>query len=74
MRRPIAIERKIIEEIGSLPVQQQKKILDVVRLLKTGIEATHKKHSITELKGCGKKIWKEIDAQEYVSKLREEWN
>lgn len=74
MKASLAIERKIIEEIRSLPVQQQKKILDIVRILKAGIEATHKEHNITELKGCGKEIWEGIDAQEYVNKLREEWN
>ncbi len=74
MKTSVAIGKKIIREIRTLPVQQQKKILEVVLLLKTGIKTSHKKHSITELKGCGKKIWKEIDAQEYVNKLREDWN
>ncbi len=74
MKTSLAIETKIIEEIKDLPVQQQKKILDVVRLLKSSIEASHKKHNITELRGCGKKIWKGIDAQKYVNKLQEEWN
>jgi len=69
----VAIKKKIINEIKNLPVQQQKKILEIVQLLKTGIEASRNKHNIIELKGCGKKIWKEIDAQEYVNKLREEW-
>ncbi len=73
MKSSLAIERKIIEEIRSLPIQQQKEILDVVRLLKTGVEAPHKKRNITELKGCGKEIWEGMDAQEYVDKLREEW-
>jgi hypothetical protein len=46
----------------------------VVRLLKTGIEATQKKRGITELRGCGKNIWTGVGAQEYVNKLREEWS
>ena len=74
LKTSLAIETKIIEEIKDLPVQQQEKILEVVRLLKTGLNASQKKHRITELRGCGKKIWKGIDAQEYVNKLREEWN
>jgi mRNA-degrading endonuclease RelE of RelBE toxin-antitoxin system len=69
-----AIEREIIKEIRNLPAQQQKKILDVVRLLKIGIEATQKKRDITELRGCGKNIWTGVGAQEYVNKLREEWS
>ena len=58
MKTSAAIEKKIIEELKNLPAQKQKKILEVVRLLKTGTEATHKEHSITELKGCGKKVGK----------------
>ncbi|HDZ85104.1 MAG TPA: hypothetical protein ENH35_00965 [Candidatus Moranbacteria bacterium] len=74
MKKALAIKTEIIEEIKNLPVQHQKKILDIVRLLKTGLQASHKKHSITELRGCGKRIWKGIDAQKYVNKLRSEWN
>ena len=73
MMTPVAIERKIIKEIKDLPVQHQKKILDIVQLLKRGIQSTPKKHNITELKGCGKEIWKGINAQKYINKLREEW-
>jgi mRNA-degrading endonuclease RelE of RelBE toxin-antitoxin system len=68
------VEKEIFKEIRNLPFQYQQKILDVVQLLKRGIEATPKKHNITELKGCGKKIWKGIDAQKYVDKLRKEWD
>ncbi|MBI3813070.1 MAG: hypothetical protein HY279_01205 [Nitrospinae bacterium] len=45
-----------------------------MQLLKRGIEAAPKKHNITELKGCGKEIWKRTDAQKYVNKLRKEWD
>jgi len=74
MRNNVTIETEILEEIKDLSVSEQKKILDIVRLLKTGLKSTHRKHKITELRGCGKEIWKGIDAQEYVNKLRSEWN
>ncbi|MGR3310972.1 MAG: hypothetical protein ACUZ77_09370 [Candidatus Brocadiales bacterium] len=74
MKASLNIKAKIIEEIKDLPVQQQKKILDVIRLLKIGINTSHKKHNITELRGCGKKLWKDVDAQKYVNKLRKEWD
>ncbi len=73
MKSSTIVGKKIVEEIKNLPIPQQKKILEVVTLLKTGIEVTHKS-DITELRGCGKNIWVGIDAQEYVNKLREEWN
>jgi hypothetical protein len=31
------------------------------------------KHSLDELRGLGKEIWTEVDAQEYVNHLRQEW-
>lgn len=74
MRKSLAIEEKIVEEMKALPSQHQKRVLDIVRLLKTSIREPYKKHNILELRGCGKKIWKGIDAQEYVNRLREEWN
>lgn len=32
------------------------------------------KHNIMELHGLGTAIWQEIDAQQYVNHLREEWD
>jgi len=31
------------------------------------------KHSIMELHGLGKEMWEGVDAQEYVNRLRDEW-
>ena len=31
-------------------------------------------HSILELRGLGKEIWKDIDAQQYVDQERDSWN
>lgn len=40
-----------------------------------GAEAVqNSRRSIMELHGLGKEIWEGIDAQEYVNKLREEWD
>ncbi len=72
--RTLTTESKILKELEELPPQHRKKILDVVQLLKIGLKTSGKKHSITELRGCGKKIWKGIDAQKYVDNLREEWD
>lgn len=71
MRKASGIEACIAKETRGLPVEHQKKILDIVRLLKT---ASAHKHSVSELRGCGKKLWKGIDAQQYVDKLRAEWS
>jgi mRNA-degrading endonuclease RelE of RelBE toxin-antitoxin system len=74
MKTTLSIEKEIIAEIRDIPLQSQKIILDIVRLLKTGIQTSQKKHDITELRGEGKELWKGIDAQTYVNKLREDWS
>ena len=33
-----------------------------------------KQHSILELAGLGADIWQDIDAQDYINKLRDEWD
>ena len=33
-----------------------------------------KKRSILELRGLGKEIWQDVDAQKYVDSLRKEWD
>ncbi|OGF63842.1 MAG: hypothetical protein A2Y62_21605 [Candidatus Fischerbacteria bacterium RBG_13_37_8] len=68
------MDEKILQQVKELPRHHQKQILEIVQLLAIGIKKSKKKHNITELRGCGKSIWKDIDAQEYVSKLREEWH
>ncbi len=30
-------------------------------------------HSIMELHGLGKDLWKDVDVEEYINNLREEW-
>jgi hypothetical protein len=62
--------------IKSLPVHERLELLALVTqdLLGQGAQAAEPpKHSIRELHGLGKEIWEGIDAQEYVNKLRDEW-
>ncbi len=35
--------------------------------------APPKKRSLLELEGLGAEIWEDVDAQEYVNELRNEW-
>lgn len=35
---------------------------------------TLRTNSLLELKGLGKRLWKEMDAQDYIDDLRDEWN
>ena len=61
------------EHIKSLPREQQVQLRD---LLQTELESgsdNGPRHSILELHGLGKEIWQDVDPNEYVRKLRDEW-
>jgi hypothetical protein len=64
------------QHIRELPTEQQLELLALIaqRLAERKAPAQEAKtHSIMELHGLGKEIWEGIDAQEYVDKLRDEW-
>ncbi|MCX6343597.1 MAG: hypothetical protein NT018_00820 [Armatimonadetes bacterium] len=63
--------------IKPLPAKERLRIVEMIghdlaenadKTIKT------KTRSIMELHGLGKEVWEGIDAQEYVNKLRSEWD
>lgn len=64
---------EIMEQAKNLSLEEQR---ELVKLLNDSIQQidTQEKHSILELAGLGEEIWKDIDAQEYVNQLRNEWD
>lgn len=68
------LEKVILSEIRDLPPHYQRILLDIIRLMKTGCTSIKRKHDILELKGCGKELWKQTDAQDYIRRLRNEWD
>jgi hypothetical protein len=48
--------------------------LDIDRVEERTDELIQPKHSLLELKGLGAEIWQDIDAQEYINQLRQEWD
>ena len=64
------------QHVKALPAEQQLELLALIaqRLARAGAPSEEPRtHSILELDGLGKEIWAGIDAQEYVNKLRDEW-
>jgi len=37
-------------------------------------EKTYKNRSLLELEGLGAEIWKDTNAQDYIKKIRDEWD
>jgi hypothetical protein len=64
----------IIQEIQTLPVADRKYLVHVI--VDTLIEAPEPENqtSLLELEGLGKEIWQNMDAQEYINTLRQEWD
>lgn len=55
------------------PIDQLRLLEDLAVLVRHQVEIT-KRHSILELRGLGKEIWQDIDAQEYVNRERASWD
>lgn len=62
--------------IKGLPSAEQLRLVELIakNIASHAGHASPKTRSIMELHGLGKEIWDGIDAQEYVGKLRKEWD
>jgi hypothetical protein len=66
---------EILHQTKTLSMQERK---ELIKLLIDSLDvpdvAPRQQRRISELRGLGKEIWQGIDAQEYVNRLRNEWN
>jgi hypothetical protein len=68
--------QELLEQAKNLtPEEQLKLVEDLSILIRQQLKMTSKsKRNILELRGLGKEIWVNIDAQEYVNQERDSWN
>lgn len=67
--------RNIYDEyIKPLSREQQLLLLDLLQTELNNGDEKGQRHSILELHGLGKEIWQGVDANGYVTRLREEWD
>ena len=45
----------------------------LIQALRPQPESSAQQHRITEMRGLGKELWQDLDAQEYVNAERESW-
>jgi predicted DNA-binding antitoxin AbrB/MazE fold protein len=64
---------KGIYENGKIKLLEKIKIKGRRKVIITLINDKKKKKSILDLSGLGKRIWKDIDAQQYVREERKSW-
>ena len=63
----------LMEEIRSMPVVERKRLVKLIIDSFPVSESSQKSRSILEFEGVGAEIWHDIDAQDYVNQLRDEW-
>lgn len=62
-------------QIKVLPADERLRLLARIAADLAGeTPAQPRKRSILELEGLGAELWQGIDAQEYVNKMRDEWD
>jgi hypothetical protein len=67
----------IIAEIRALPDEERARLINAILAEMVGApveQPVHKTRSILEFEGVGAEIWRGIDAQEYVNRLRQDWD
>jgi DNA-binding HxlR family transcriptional regulator len=70
----ITAYENIIQSINNLTINEQLRLMEKLAYLIRCQNRVQPKRSILELKGLGKEIWSNMDAQEYVNKERASWN
>lgn len=74
MSEPSPSVAQILQQTQSLSTSERK---ELVKLLIDTLDAAPSAiplRSLRELRGLGKEMWTDIDAQEYVDQLRDEWD
>ena len=69
----------VLQEVQKWPLDERKRLISaVVDTLTIPLDLPavedDREYTLLDLEGLGKEIWEGIDAQEYVDKLRDEWN
>ncbi len=62
----------VLTMIQKLDPEDQLQLIEELAVILRN-KMARKKHSVLELQGLGKEIWKGVDAQEYVNRERGTW-
>lgn len=66
----MSIDKELISKVKLLSPNEKIKLIKIIMSLEV---LPREKHNLTELAGLGAEVWKDIDAQKYISKEREDW-
>jgi hypothetical protein len=75
LRRTSMTIAEILQQAKTLSGQERKELVkSLVDSLEMSEAAPCQQRRLSELRGLGKEIWEDIDAQEHVNQLRSEWD
>ncbi len=64
---------KILNQIQNIPLYEQRRLLKDLEAMLSKSSAKPR-HSLLELEGLGKEIWRGVDPQKYVDEERNSWD
>ncbi len=69
----LAVKDLYEQEIRILPAADRLQLLALIAQELAAVQVGGARR-ITELRGLGKEVWQEVDAQQYIDALRNEWD
>lgn len=65
----------ILNQVQQLSPEERERLLDDLAVsIHKGTADRPKKHSIKELRGLGKELWRSIDVEKYIEEERNSWD
>ena len=65
--------RAVLDQALRLTAEEQLQLIeDIIKVVRHQV-TTRPKHSIMELKGLGKEVWKGVDVEKYIDEERNSW-
>lgn len=66
--------KEFANRVQDLPLNEQEQFVDdLARIIHQRMAARPKKHSVKELRGLGKELWRGIDVEKYIEEERNSW-
>lgn len=65
---------RLLTEASALKPADQRRLIEALASLVSGVSNGESHHSVRELRGLGKHVWRGVDAQRYVDQERSMWD
>ena len=68
--------QEILKEAAALSAKERRELIKLLvdTLATDQSSSPTKQHSILELRGLGKEIWQDVDVEDYINQMRDEWD